>query len=201
MKNIIKKIIFIIIIVLLFCAVGYFAIIKTEEKEINDKIENMFENLTSDQNNSEKQEVFDNIGNSDADNSNYISLFSKISYSVIKIDAGWKKADVTIEITNKNMKEIITNYLAQTFKLALANTFSNTYTDEEIEEQLNSYLQEQLDSDEIENITTEITVTFIKEDGNWNLAEENKTDLINAILPEFSETINQINTAFSEENN
>jgi flagellar basal body-associated protein FliL len=201
MKKNLKIIVLAIVVVLLIVAVGYFAVLKTEERQVNEKIDSMFENLISSEDNSQKQEIFNSIGESDEDNSAYNLLFSKITYSVKKVDSKWKKADVTLEVTNKNMKEVIINYFTQTFKLSFANAFSNTYTEEELNEQLNQYLQEQLESDEIENITTEVTINMTKENGEWNISQENKTELINAILPGFEEVVNQINESLNVSNN
>ena len=65
-------------------------------------------------------------------------------------------------------------------------------------EELANYLKEQMESNEIENITTNITLKMEKQDGKWVIKEESKKDFVNALLPGFVDSINQTNDSFNQ---
>lgn len=193
-----------LVIIVAMAILGYFVMLKIEQNKVESTIEDMFTNLKSGENNNQKQEVLEQLqNNSNQENStkdtiDYIILFNKLNYSIIENKTNFNEASVVLDITNKDMKKIIGNYLVKTIQLAFANAFTPTYSEEQMNEELANYLKEQMESNEIENITTNITLKMEKQDGKWVIKEESKKDFVNALLPGFVDSINQINDSFNQ---
>lgn len=131
----------------------------------------------------------------------YVAFFSKLDYKILETKADFKKATVTLEVTNKNVGTIFTNYIAKAFQLAFASAFSSEYTDEKVEKELEEYLKEQFDSTAIENVTNTVTINMRKEDGKWVLeSEEESKNLVNAVLPGFQQTVEAISKSLEAVN-
>lgn len=193
-----------LVIIVAMAILGYFVMLKIEQNKVESTIEDMFTNLKSGENNNQKQEVLEQLqNNSNQENStkdtiDYIILFNKLNYSIIENKTNFNEASVVLDITNKDMKKIIGNYLVKAIQLAFANAFTPTYSEEQMNEELANYLKEQMESNEIENITTNITLKMEKQDGKWVIKEESKKDFVNALLPGFVDSINQINDSFNQ---
>ena len=202
-KKIITAVVTIIVIALIL-TFGYFAMLKVEQNKVASTIEETFTNLKSSENNDQKEEVLEEIKNNTEeengteDSIDYTVLFNKLDYSIIENKANFKEADVVIDITNKDMKQILGNYLVKIFQLAFSNAFTNTYSDEQMNEELANYLKEQMESEKIDSITTQITLKMEKQDGKWIIKEESKEEFVNAVLPGFLDTINEINSSVNE---
>lgn len=193
-----------LVIIVAMAILGYFVMLKIEQNKVESTIEDMFTNLKSGENNNQKQEVLEQLqNNSNQENStkdtiDYIILFNKLNYSIIENKTNFNEASVVLDITNKDMKKIIGNYLVKAIQLAFANAFTPTYSEEQMNEELATYLKEQMESNEIENITTNITLKMEKQDGKWVIKEESKKDFVNALLPGFVDSINQTNDSFNQ---
>ena len=194
-----------LVIIVAMAILGYFVMLKIEQNKVESTIEDMFTNLKSGENNNQKQEVLEQLqNNSNQENStkdtiDYIILFNKLNYSIIENKTNFNEASVVLDITNKDMKKIIGNYLVKAIQLAFANAFTPTYSEEQMNEELANYLKEQMESNEIENITTNITLKMEKKDGKWVIKEESKKDFVNALLPGFVDSINQTNDSFNQD--
>lgn len=186
-----------IVIIAMIVVLGYFVMLRMEQNKVESTIEEIFTNLKSSENNNQKQEILEEIkNNSNGESSteetiDYVILFNKLNYSIIENKADFKEASVVLDITNKDMRKILGNYLVKAFQLAFANAFTPTYSEEQMNEELVNYLKEQIESDEIENITTNITLKMEKQDEKWIIKEESKKELINALLPGFVDAVNQ----------
>lgn len=193
-----------LVIIVAMAILGYFVMLKIEQNKVESTIEDMFTNLKSGENNNQKQEVLEQLqNNSNQENStkdtiDYIILFNKLNYSIIENKTNFNEASVVLDITNKDMKKIIGNYLVKAIQLAFANAFTPTYSEEQMNEELANYLKEQMESNEIENITTNITLKMEKQDRKWVIKEESKKDFVNALLPGFVDSINQTNDSFNQ---
>lgn len=193
-----------LVIIVAMAILGYFVMLKIEQNKVESTIEDMFTNLKSGENNNQKQEVLEQLqNNSNQENStkdtiDYIILFNKLNYSIIENKTNFNEASVVLDITNKDMKKIIGNYLVKAIQLAFANAFTSTYSEKQMNEELANYLKEQMESNEIENITTNITLKMEKQDGKWVIKEESKKDFVNALLPGFVDSINQTNGSFNQ---
>lgn len=203
-----KKVLIGVITVVIIAAIvilGYFVMLKVEQNKVEKTIEEMFIDLKSGEINEQKQKVLEEIqDNSNEENTakdtiDGIILFNKLNYSIIENKTNFKEASIVLDITNKDMKKILGNYLIKAFQLAFANAFTTTYSEEQINEELVNYLKEQIESDEIENITTNITLKMEKQDGKWVIKEESKKDFVNALLPGFVDAVNQMNESFNQD--
>lgn len=59
------------------------------------------------------------------------------------------------------------------------------------EEEMTNYLIEELKNDGIETVTSNQTIILKKQDGKWEVSEEN--DFVNILLPGFNEAISAFN--------
>ena len=85
-----------------------------------------------------------------------IRMFSKkMSYNIVDTKADFKNATVTVEITNKNIGQVITAALFKTLQDAFSSKDTN-------QDSINSYIKDLIDSDSIESKTTTITFNLVK---------------------------------------
>ncbi|MBR2744739.1 MAG: hypothetical protein IKE01_05550 [Clostridia bacterium] len=199
---------FVVILMVVAIAVfGYFRVLATEQNKVEGAIAEIFTSLKSNDDNSQKQEVMEQIDNVfNSENStkstmDEIGIFDKLNYSIIESKVNFNEANVYLDITNKDMKKILENYLTKALKIAIENAFNEDYSEEQMNEELRNYLKSQIESDEVENITTKITLNMEKRDGKWVIKEECKKDLINAVLPGLADVNNRINESISQNAN
>ena len=96
-----------------------------------------------------------------------------MTYNIVDTKADFKNATVTVEITNKNIGQVITAALFKTLQDAFSSKDTN-------QDSINSYIKDLIDSDSIESKTTTITFNLVKEKGNWKV-NANKEELTNAV--------------------
>ncbi len=111
-------------------------------------------------------------------------LFDKLQWKVIKVKEDGNKATVEVELTNKDFKTIINNYMQKVVKIAFSG---KTPSDEEI----TNYLIEELNNNQVQTVTSNQIIELEKKDGKWEIANEN--DFVVAVLPGFNEAINSFN--------
>lgn len=111
-------------------------------------------------------------------------LFEKLEWKVLNEKEEGDKATVEVEITNKDFKTIMGNYMQKALKAA----FSGQNVDEE---QMTNYLMEELRNEEIQTVTSNQTITLEKQNGKWEIVEED--DFVNAVLPGLYEAISAFN--------
>ena len=122
------------------------------------------------------------------ENENFKKFFSKITYKIANVKASKDKAEVVVEIKNKNVGDVFANYFLEAIKLSSTAALSST-TQEQIEGKLTSLIDEQLDSTAIGETNTQVTLNMVKENGEWKI-EKTSSDLIDAFLPGLREKIN-----------
>ena len=110
-------------------------------------------------------------------------LFEKLSWKVLKVTENGNEATVEIEVTNKDFKTILGNVMQKALKAA----FSGGELTEEASE---NYLLEELKNSEVQTATVTKTINLVKQDKKWKVIIDN--EFVNAVLPEFQETINSI---------
>lgn len=108
-------------------------------------------------------------------------FFDKLEWKIQNVKEEGEKATVELEITNKDFKTIISNYMQKLLKV----TFSGQALDEN---EITNYLIEELKNDEIQTETVNQSIIVEKKDGKWQITEENN-DLTNILLPGFNEAI------------
>lgn len=111
-------------------------------------------------------------------------FFDKITWKVTKVTKENENATVEVEITNKDFKTVISNYMQKVLKLALGG---ENITEEGIE----NYFIEELKNDQVQTMTQTKTIQLIKEDKKWKVVSND--ELINTLLPGLQESINSLN--------
>lgn len=107
-------------------------------------------------------------------------FFEKLEGKVLNVSEEGDRATVEVEITNKDFKTIINNYMQKIVKIAFSGSNPS-------EEEITNYLMEELKNDEIQTITSNQSILLEKKDGKWDVSEEN--DFANILLPGFNEAI------------
>lgn len=111
-------------------------------------------------------------------------LFDKLEWKVQNVKEEGDTATVEVEITNKDFKTVIANYMQKVIKIVFSGESIS-------EEEMTNYLMEELKNDEIGMVTSNQTIILKKQDGKWKASEEN--DFVNILLPGFNEAINAFN--------
>ena len=111
-------------------------------------------------------------------------FFDKLSWKVTDVVQEDNNANVTVEVTNKNFKTIIGNYMQNALRIAFSG---EEITDAEME----NYLLQELRNEDVEMTTTTQTISLTKQDGKW-IINTTDTILINILLPGLSEAVNSL---------
>ena len=111
-------------------------------------------------------------------------LFDKLSWKVTETTQEENTANVTVEVTNKNFKTIIANYMQNALRVAFSG---QELSDAEME----NYLLEELKNEDVETTTTTQTINLTKQDGKW-VINTTDTNLIDILLPGLNEAVNSL---------
>lgn len=111
-------------------------------------------------------------------------LFNKLSWNVTEESKNGDTASITVEISNKNFKTIINNYMQKVLKIAFSG-------EDVTDEQNQNYLIEELNNEEVEMTTTTQVINLVKQDGKW-IITTSSDELVNSLLPGLKETINSL---------
>ena len=187
------KIALILALIILLVAGGYFIAINLTKKQALESIDKMFTAIKTGDKEQIKQyiniddseeETETNEENTDKNEEMEKIMLKKLNYEVVSTDA-------KLNVSNKDLKTVFQNYITKAFSLAFSQAFSGT-TEEEMDNQLNQYLEEQYNSDSIQTITSEVTINMKKEKGKWNVnCDEN--EIVNAVLPGYKEVVEAMN--------
>ena len=112
-------------------------------------------------------------------------LFDKMSWKITKITKEDDKANVEIEITNKNFDTIISNCMKK-----LLGDFKSVLSGSSVEKNMEKYLTEELKNEQPEMKTVTKTIELVKEDKKWKVVSND--ELIDSLLPGFQEAINEL---------
>ena len=110
-------------------------------------------------------------------------LFNKLSWKINKVTEENDKANIEIEVTNKDFKTIIGNYL----QVALKNVFSGSSVSEE---EVQNQLLEELKKEDAQLTTITKNLTATKQDGNWKV--EVNSELQEILFPGLADVINPL---------
>lgn len=111
-------------------------------------------------------------------------IFNKLSWKINKVTEENETASIEVEVTNKDFKTIISNYVQKAIKVA----FGSGTNDEEIE----NYLLEELKNENVQLATVTKTLTALKQDGKWRV--EINEELLEVLFPGLSEAINALSS-------
>ena len=111
-------------------------------------------------------------------------LFEKLSWKITDTTQEENTASVTVEVTNKNFRTIIGNYMQNALRIAFSG---QELSDTEME----NYLIEELKNEDVETTTTTQTINLTKQDGKW-VINTTDTNLIDVLLPGLNEAVNAL---------
>lgn len=110
-------------------------------------------------------------------------FYNGLEWKILKSTENGNTATVEVEVTNKNFKTIMTNYVQQVFKMAFSGQEINN-------DEIEKYLIEELKKEDVEKSTSTQVINLNKVDGKWKVnVDEN---LRNAVLPGLLETMNSL---------
>lgn len=110
-------------------------------------------------------------------------LFNKLTWKIIKVNKENDTATVELEVTNKDFKTIMANYMQTMVKQALAGADESDYENE---------LLKELKREDISTITNTITIETVKKDGKWKAKFDENVFM--SLLPGLEESINSLNS-------
>lgn len=121
-------------------------------------------------------------------------FFKNVNLNIVEVTKDSNQAIVKVEITNRDLKTIMQNYMQKALELAMSSINSSNTT-EDMESQLQEFFKSQFESTQIENVTTSVDIVLTKVDGDWKIVlDENLRD---AILPGLTEISNLYTTMAS----
>lgn len=187
-KKVIISIIAVVLVIAIICG-GYFLRLHLIKSSAIKEVDKIFSAIKSGDEETLKQYV--NEENSENKEMEKVML-SNLNYEILSADVKSKDCIVKLKVSNKNLKEVFSNYMQKALSLAFSQAFGRV-TEEEMNAQMKQYFQEQYNSDSVETISNEITVTMTKKDGKWNMSTDEE-QLVNAILPGYKEISNLATT-------
>lgn len=200
MKNKALKIILCIVVLVIVIAVIIFGIIKLTAKNPTDSVTYFIEYLKSGDLNGAKEYTNESslemLGiDSETEDIEMVKLFFKnVNLNIVEVTKDSNQAIVKVEITNRDLKTIMQNYMQKALELAMSSINSSNTT-EDMESQLQEFFKSQFESTQIENVTTSVDIVLTKVDGDWKIVlDENLRD---AILPGLTEISNLYTTMAS----
>lgn len=167
-----------IVLVVVIAILAYIFLTADSPKK---SVEDMLKDLKSGNYN---EIVISDLSEEDFDADTQKLLFDKLEWKVKNVKEEQDTATVEIEITNKDFKTVIANYMQKMLKLAFSG-------ENVTEEEMTNYLIEELKNDEIETIMSNKIIILKKQDGKWEVSEEN--NFVDILLPGFNEAINAFN--------
>ena len=200
MKNKALKIILCIVVLVIVIAVIIFGIIKLTAKNPTDSVISFIEYLKSGDLNGAKEYTNESslemLGiDSETEDIEMVKLFFKnVNLNIVEVTKDSNQAIAKVEITNRDLKTIMQNYMQKALELAMSSINSSNTT-EDMESQLQEFFKSQFESTQIENVTTSVDIVLTKVDGDWKIVlDENLRD---AILPGLTEISNLYTTMAS----
>lgn len=211
MKKSLKTILIIILAIIVVAAIicgGYFLTIKLQEKSALKAVDSMFTALKTGNEEEIKQyiniEEVENEGNNEKENNeeeesaeSFIddeemakAMMQHLNYEVISTDTKINNCTVKLNVSNKDFKTTIENYITQAFSLAISSAFGGM-TDEEMNAKMEEYFVGQFNSEDLQTMTNEVTLNMKKENGKWDM-DYDKDQLLNAIMPGYSEVMKSL---------
>ena len=180
--------IILVILVIIAIIVAVSMLQKTPEKSINEMLTSL---KAGDIETASKYFDYENLMNisglTNKDNMDTEAqklFFDRLEWNIKNVNIENDTANVEVEVTNKDFKTIIGNYMQKALKAVFSgNDLSNS--------QMESYLKEELQSETAPVTTVTKTIQLTKQDNEWKVNE--KDDFTDLILPGLRETINSLN--------
>ena len=205
MKKILKIALIVILIIALVVG-GYFIALNTTKKQALETVDNMFTALKTGDEEQIKQyiNIEDEIEKNDTtedsiaeDQEMEKTMLKNLNYEIISTDVEINECTMKLNISNKNLKTVFENYMSKVVSVAFSQAFG-AMTEEEMDAQLKQYFEEQYNSEDIETVTTEVTINMKKEDGKWNV-DCDEDAFVDAVLPGYKEVEESLNNLNQEQ--
>lgn len=110
-------------------------------------------------------------------------LFEKLEWNIKEENVDGDTATIELEITNKDFKTVIKNYMQTVLKIAFSGQEIN-------EEQMTNYLLDELKNEEVGLVTENQTIVMKKVDEKWEI--EDLEEFMNALMPGLSDAMESI---------
>lgn len=204
MKKILKIALIVILIIVLVVG-GYCIALNMTKKQALETVDEMFTAIKTGDEEQIKQYIdIENVTEENETTEESIAedqemekaMLKNLNYEVVSTDVKINECTMKLNISNKNLKTVFANYISKAFSVAFSQAFG-AMTEEEMDEQLKQYFIEQYNSEDIETVTTEVTINMKKEDGKWNI-DSDKDAFINAVLPGYKEVEESVNNMNQE---
>ena len=185
-----SPIIAIIIVVILLALVGvvYVTLQNTPKSVVNGMFKALkdgnYEKVNEYINYQEVISSSDVIDSENLDTETMNLLFNKLDWKITETTQEGNNASVTVEVTNKNFKTIIGNYMQNALRVAFSG---QELSDAEME----NYLIEELKKEDMETATITQTINLTKQDGKW-VINTTDTSLVEILLPGLNEAMNSL---------
>ena len=127
------------------------------------------------------------------------SMFKQLDYKIVsseKIDNS--TVEVTVDITNIDMKPVFTDFFARAIQYAFSSSLSSAQqpTEEETSQKMEEMFIESVTKPNLATVTNTAVITVVKgEDKVWNI--ESDDDFLNALLGGMYDAIQTIQNSFS----
>lgn len=199
-SKVILGIVVLLVVIALVGVATYFAVLKSEESSARKAVEQVFETLKS----GDAEAASRYLGGEEAsiaeDDDTFMLFFQPLNYNIKKVEADFKNATVEVEVSTKDTGKIFKNYFSKIYEIAFSNALSSDFSEEDLNNQLKTYLQEQVTSEEIETITNTINLKLEKDGIEWKVAEdeENVDAFVNAVLPNFSSMVDELSSSMNQ---
>ena len=199
-SKVILGIVVLLVVIALVGVATYFAMLKSEESSARKTVEGVFESLKSGDAETASKYLSGEEESLAEEDDTFMLFFQPLNYNIKKVEADFKNASVEVEVSTKDTGKIFQNYFSKIYEIAFSNALSSSFSEEDLENQLKDYLQEQVNSEEIETVTNTITLRLEKDGTEWKVAEddENVDAFINAVLPNFSSVVDQLSSSMNQ---
>lgn len=128
------------------------------------------------------------------------AIFTKLSYkinSAEKIDSSTVKMNV--EITNVNMKNVLSSAISDLFTLAFSNAFApaeEQMSDEDMQNKMIELIAEGINAEGAEPLTNTVDVNAVKTDDGWKIDADNT--VIDAVTGGLLSAVESMGSALGE---
>ncbi len=198
--KVVLGIVIFLVVIALVAGATYFAMLKAEESSARKTVEGVFESLKTGDEEAIDRYLNNGEGSIAEEDDTFMLFFQPLNYDIKNVEADFKNASVEVEVSTKDTGEIFKNYFAKIYEIAFSNALSGNVSEEDLDNQLKSYLQEQVTSEEIETITNTITLRLEKDGTEWKVSEddENVDAFVNAVLPNFSSVLEDLQSSMNQ---
>lgn len=117
-------------------------------------------------------------------------FFDRLEWNINEIKKDVNTATAQVEITNKDYKTILSNYMQKVLKIAFSGQSMS-------EQEMQKSLIEELKNQEVQTATNMVTMQLEKKDGKWRVISNE--DLMFGLMPGLKEAMDSLNNMSIEE--